>query len=133
VSVPVDVSELAAHVEDRGTLAYVLTGGDDGRPHAVSVRVALDGDRFECGAGNRTAANAAARPLVSLFWAARNDDDYSLIVDGEAQVRTIDGEQRLVITPTRAVLHRTVPAASGAGRSNDCVPLDAPSSNAQVG
>jgi hypothetical protein len=134
LSVPVDVAELGAHVAERGTLAYVLTGGDDGRPHAVSVRVTRTGDRFECGAGNRTAANAVARPLVSLLWPARDDDDYSLIVDGDAQVHTVDGEQRLVVTATRAVLHRTVPAAAGVRGANDCVSLDAASFDAsQVG
>jgi hypothetical protein len=134
MSVPVDVTELGAHVAERGTLAYVLTVSDDGRPHAVSVRVTADGGRFECGAGNRTAANAAARPLVSLLWAARDDDDYSLIVDGEASVQTVDGEKRLVVTATRAILHRTVPAEAGVGRANDCVQLDATSFDAsQVG
>src|SRR5215468_10832361 len=113
MSVPVDVNELGAHVAERGNLAYLLTGSDDGRPHAVSVRVTRDSDRFDCGAGNRTAANVKARPLVSLLWPARNDDDYSLIVDGEAKVQTVDGETRLLITATRAVLHRTVPGDAG--------------------
>ena len=131
---PVDVAELGAHVADRGTLAYVLTVSDDGGPHAVSVRVAADRGRLECGAGNRTAANAAARPLVSLLWPARDDDDYALIVDGDAQVQTVDGQKRLVVTATRAVLHRTVPAEAGAGPVNDCVPVDATSFDAsQVG
>jgi hypothetical protein len=71
--------------------------------------------------GNRTRANAAARPLVSIVWAPIEALGYSLIVDGDAAV---DGES-LTITPTRAVLHRSAPppgeATSACG--SDCVPL----------
>jgi hypothetical protein len=116
MSVPVDVTDLAAHVADRGVVAYLLTTGDDGRPHATALALALDGATFTCDAGNRTAANAAARPNVSLLWPARTDDDFSLIVDGDARVTGNGPDRRVSVTATRAVLHR--PAG--------CVPLDVP-------
>jgi hypothetical protein len=113
VSVPVDVTDLAEHVRDRGPRAYVLTTSDDARPHSVSVALSFTDGVFACDAGNRTVHNASERPLVSLLWPGAVDDDYSLIVDGDAHV---EGERRVVITPTRAVLHRLA----------DCVPLDVP-------
>jgi hypothetical protein len=75
--------------------------------------------------GRRTAANASARPAVSLLYPVRADGDYSLIVDGIAAVQTGD-EPRLRLTPTKAVLHRPAaapqPAVAGSC-SADCVPL----------
>jgi hypothetical protein len=116
MSVAVGLGELGAHVDERGLIAYLLTVGDDGRPHAVSVAIDVDGGAFRCDAGNRTSANAAARPAVSLLWPNRTPEDYSLIVDGEAAVVGAGTDRRVVITPTRAVLHR----AAG------CAPIDLP-------
>jgi hypothetical protein len=54
-------------------------------------------------AGRHTTSNAVERPGVTLLWAAPPGRDYSLIVDGRARADS----GRLVVTPTRAVLHRT--------------------------
>ena len=73
--------------------------------------------------GRRTAANVTARP--SLLYPIRAADDYSLIVDGTGTVATTGDGHRLVITPTKAVLHRPAPAldASTSPCEADCVPL----------
>ncbi len=74
--------------------------------------------------GKRSADNAASRPSVSLLCPLRGDGDYSLIIDGAAAVVTRTDGRRVLITPTKAVLHR--PAATPdptASCSDDCVPL----------
>lgn len=91
--------ELAKQIGEYGPIAFLVTIGESGRPHVVSVEVAWDGDAVAVtGAGPTTATNAAARPDVTLVWSPRSA--YSLIVDGRAS-----GSLRVV--PTRAVLHRT--------------------------
>jgi hypothetical protein len=108
MSIAVSLDQLRDEVARRGDAAFVVTTGEDG-PHVVSVRVAWDGDALVGGAGNRTAANVAARPSVSLLWPS-TFDDYSLIVDGTGAA--VDGMLR--IDPVRAVLHRSA-AAVGDG------------------
>jgi hypothetical protein len=138
MSIPVALDELRAAIAERPASAYLLTVTDDGHPHAVHVAIAWHGDRLVAEVGRRTAANAAARPrAVSLVFPVRTPDDYSLIVDGtaslveaaadDATARTAAapaGERRVLVAPTKAVLHRpaTVPdPASACGA--DCVPL----------
>ena len=121
MSIPLPFDRLHAAVEERGPRVYLLTVSDDARPHAVHCPACWEGDGLRVTVGRRSAANAAARPAVSLLFPLRTDGDYSLIVDGTA---TLDGADRLRITPTRAVLHRPAAApdpASGCGA--DCVPL----------
>ena len=124
MSIPVALEALRAAIADRGATAYVLTVTDDGRPHAVHVPLSWDGDALATEVGKRTASNAVARPYVSLLFPLRSPDDYSLIVDGIATVATGSDPPRLLIAPTKAVLHRAAaqpdPAAACA---HDCVPL----------
>ena len=108
MSIAVSLDRLRDEITRRGDAAFVVTTGDDG-PHVVSVRVEWREDALVAGAGNRTAANVAERPALSLLWPA-SFDDYSLIVDGSASA--VDGSLR--ITPVRAVLHRSA-AATGDG------------------
>jgi hypothetical protein len=117
VSVPVDLGDLGAHVVERGAVAYLLTTSNDGRPHAVSTAFSVSDRGFECRVGNKTATNVEQRALVSLLWPARHGDDYSLIVDGDGSLVGAN-PWRVVVRPTRAVLHRQA----------DCVPIDLPSS-----
>jgi hypothetical protein len=124
MSIPVPVERLRAAIEERGRVAYLLTVSDDGRPHAVHGPLSWDGDALVADVGRRTAANAAARPSVSLLFPVRSDGDYSLIVDGTAAIPPGGDGRRLSITPTKAVLHR--PAAvpdPTASCEADCVPL----------
>ena len=121
MSIPVPLDSLRDAVRERGMRAYVLTVSEDGRPHVVHAPVGWDGDRLAAEVGRRSAANATARPAVSLLFPVRDDGDYSLIVDGSA---VVDG-QRLLVTPTKGVLHRPAPGAEPtvSGCDADCVPL----------
>lgn len=124
MSIPVPLEGLRAALQERGGSAYLLTVADDARPHAVHVPVRWLGDVLAAEVGRRSAANAAARPSVSLLFPLRADGDYSLIVDGSAVVASGDDGPRVLITPTKAVLHR--PAATpdpAASCGADCVPL----------
>ncbi|HZR82353.1 MAG TPA: pyridoxamine 5'-phosphate oxidase family protein [Candidatus Binatia bacterium] len=128
MSVAVSLDSLRAALEERPPSAYLLTVGDDGRPHAVHVSVRWEGDVLVAEVGKRSAANALARPAVSLVYPLRTPDDYSLIVDGTATAATGASAPQLRIAAARAVLHRPAaapdPAASCAA---DCVPLVPPS------
>lgn len=102
--------ELFAAIPDRGW-CYFCTVADDGRPHLVALRPTVVGEdgarrlRFDAGRG-RAAANAAARPQVTLmFPPIPGGDGFSLVVDGDA--RTVDGG--VEVDPTWAVLHRPAP------------------------
>jgi hypothetical protein len=129
MSIPVPLDRLRAALEERGRSAYLLTVSDDGRPHVIHGSVRWEGDALTTDVGRRSAANAATRPSVSLLYPVRSDGDYSLIVDGSAVVVREDG-QRLLITPTKAVLHRPAPAPdpSSSPCAADCVPLLSPPS-----
>lgn len=110
MSVAVGLEELHQRIEEYGPAAHLVTIGDAGRPHVVAVLVRLEGDRLVAGAGRTTAANATARPAVTLLWAAGPGQDYSLIVDGTAAV---DGDaEELTVRPTGAVLHKSAAATS---------------------
>jgi hypothetical protein len=124
MSIPVALEQLQVESRRFALAPYLLTVSDDARPHAVAVAAAWDGAALAMDVGKRSARNAAARPQVSLLWAPNERDGYSLIVDGTARV-TDDGA-RVVVTPTRAVLHRpaATPAdAAAPGCSADCVPI----------
>jgi len=124
MSIPVSLDGLRAAIEERGGAAYVLTVGEDGRAHAVHVPLRWEGDVLAVEVGKRTAANAAARPSVSLLCPVRSDGDYSLIVDGNAVVAASGDDHRVLITPTKAVLHRAAAAPKpDAACSADCVPI----------
>lgn len=107
MSVVVELSALAEHVERFGPVAYLVTVDGAGHPHVVSVRPDLDADRFRAGAGRQTAANLAERPGCTLLFPAPPGEGYGLLVDGEGEVHGEGEDRRLAVRPTRAVLHRT--------------------------
>ena len=117
MSVGVELDRLHEEVARFGDRPYLLTVSDDGRPHATSVTVGIEGDTLVAGVGRRSAANVAERPAISLLWAPVEDGGFSLIVDGAGSV---DGEQ-VTVRPEKAILHRQ--RADGPG--SDCVRLDA--------
>ena len=124
MSISVPLESLRAALDERGGNAYLLTVADDARPHAVHVPVRWQGNVLAADVGKRSAANAAARPSVSLLYPVRVDGDYSLIVDGTAVVASREEGHRLLITPTTAVLHRSAAAPDPAAPCGaDCVPL----------
>ena len=128
MSIPVPLELLRAALAERGDKAYLLTVSNDGCPHAVHETVGWEGDLLAADVGKRSAANAAARPGVSLLYPIRAGDDYSLIVDGTAMVESRAGGHRVLITPTKAVLHRPAVAPDPSSPCGaDCVPLLPPS------
>lgn len=125
MSIPVPLEKLRAALEERGGSGYLLTVADDARPHAVHVALRWRGDVLAADVGKRSAANAAARPSsVSLLCPLRTDGDYSLIIDGVATVEPREGGHRVLIAPTKAVLHRPAAAPDPSSPcSDDCIPL----------
>lgn len=125
MSIPVELSTLA-EVMARYRFAYLLTSAAQGAPHAVAVVPVLQEGRLLIDAvGRRTRENLLARPAVGLVWPPAAENDYSLIVDGQA---TLSGDV-LQIAPTRAVLHRPAPRAEAAAPGtcgSDCVELKLP-------
>jgi hypothetical protein len=127
VSVPVTLERLRGEIENFDLDPYLLTVSDDDRPHCVAVVVSWAAHELVMGAGNRTLANATARPSVSLLWSPSTAGGYSLIVDATvtATSGTGQGDNSLTARPTRAVLHR--PATRGESAASacgaDCVPV----------
>ena len=147
MSVTVPLEGLRQELERRGNTAYLLTVGDDGRPHCAAVRLGWHGDAIVVDAGRTSVKNAAARHQATLLTppasarASRarppatasapgdsSSDGYSLIVDGDVVAlppSPPDGEQDaggIRIRPTHAVLHRPAPAPDGAP-AHDCLPV----------
>jgi hypothetical protein len=120
MSIGVELDELRAQIDAFATDAYLLTVREDGRAHSVAVPVRWEGDDLVVPAGNTTAANAQARPLVALLWPPPERGGYSLIVDATVvATAAVETGHEVTVRPTRAVLHR--PAPSGPG--NDCAPV----------
>lgn len=122
MSIPVAIADLT-EATSRYRWAYLLTVRDDLRPHIVAVNPEWDGDVLTMEVGRRTAANANARPLISLCYPPVEVGDYSLIVDGDA---LLDGDSTLRFAPTGAILHRSAPAGvepSATGCVSDCQPV----------
>jgi hypothetical protein len=123
MSITVTLEQLAQTLA-RYRFAYLLTIGDDARPHVAAVNPTLArGTLLVSDLGRTTRANLAARPSVTLIWPPADAGDYSLIVDG---VGSIDADE-LAITPSRAVLHRPAPlqdtTSTDGGCASDCVEL----------
>lgn len=108
MSVAVELDALWDHVRQFGDTPYLVTASAEARPHVVSVTVRIDGEVLRLPGGNTTRANVTANPTATLLWSAAPGGDYCLIVDGDAVAAEND---ELVITPTRAVLHRVAGAS----------------------
>src|ERR1700675_3120354 len=105
MSIAVALDRLREEIERFGPSGYLLTVTADGRAHCVSVVVSWRGDDLVMNAGNRSLANAAARPQVSLLWAPYEPGGYNLIVDADAVADSATNS--IVVAPTNAVLHRS--------------------------
>jgi hypothetical protein len=124
MSIPVPLQQLHDAIAERGPSAYVLTVSEDGRPHAVHVPLRWERGVLAAEVGKRSAANARARPSVSLLYPVRAEGDYSLIVDATAEVVPRGQGEQMLLTPTRAVLHRAAAAPDPSSSCGaDCVPL----------
>ena len=119
MSVPVELDELRARVEEYGPVAFLTTVGN-ARPHIVSVEVGWADGALRAQVGTTTGTNAHTHPAVSLLWAASPGGEYALIVDGHATVEAASdgGPGILILRPERAVLHRL---AGAPGDGPNCV------------
>jgi Pyridoxamine 5'-phosphate oxidase len=118
--------DLRAIVSERPN-AYVVTVSADGTPHTVYAPVQWERGTLVAEVGATSAANAAARPRLSLLYPVRADGDYSLIVDGAAVGESGGGLHRVRVTPSKAVLHRPgAPQDPASSCGADCVPLPLP-------
>ena len=120
MSIRVELDELREQVAACGPYAYLLTVTDDGRPHAVSLRMEWDGDDLVGAPGPRTVANAARGPEVSLLWPVSGRDGFALFINGQAAVRAEGDAQKVVVKPASAVLHKT---PEGDAAAPGCVPV----------
>lgn len=125
MNIEVALDRLRAAINERGSGVYLITVTGDGRPHAVYLDAAWENGRLAvAGVGATTAANAAARPDVSLLFPVSAAADYTLFVDGPATVETRGEERCIVVTPTRAVFHRPgAPRDPASSCTSDCVPI----------
>lgn len=127
MSVSVELEGLREAIADTDRAPYLLTVADDGRPHSVAVTFTWRADELVVPVGNRTLANARERNLVSLLWPPSEPGGYSLIVDATVTGASGSGagDNAIMLSPTRAVLHRPAgdvgTAAAGCGA--DCLPL----------
>lgn len=101
MSIPVPLDELAARLAQH-PWGYLVTVRDDGRAQSLAVPTQLVDGALVATVGRGTAANAIARPNVTMLFPGTTGEEFSVIVDGDAR---IDGD-RLEVTPTWAVLHR---------------------------
>jgi hypothetical protein len=108
VSVPVALDELERRLDAFGSHPFLVTTSADRRAHVVSVSAPFDGSRFAVPAGRTSRANAATKDAVTLLWSGAGGP-YALIVDGTAEVDA--DTEILMVTPTRAVLHRLADAS----------------------
>jgi hypothetical protein len=122
VSVAVDLQALEQRIVEFGPAGFLVTVGDGGAPHVVSVQVTTDGARLATRVGRHTSANLLARPSVTLLWPAVPGGAYSLLVDGSAEGPIDPDGGPLWVRPTRAVLHRV---ADAAGSGPTCLPIEA--------
>lgn len=119
MSVAVDITALRERIAEYGERAYLVTVGDDGAPHVVSVEAAVDGDHVTTRVGRGTAANLSARGAATLLWPPPAGGAYSLLVDVTATAPVAAGPCSLL--PDTAVLHRVVGAG---GDGPTCVPVE---------
>jgi hypothetical protein len=126
VSVKVDLAGLEDRIAEFGPAAYLVTVGEDGCPHVVSVAVTVapgPSPVLSATAGRSTRANLAARPALTLLWPAASGGAYSLVVDGVAQAGADADGGPIVVAPASAVLHRV---ADAAGEGPTCLPVSQP-------
>ena len=121
----VDLDRLCEALRDY-RFGYLVTVDDDFHAHTTTVTPTYDSGVVDVGpVGKGGRANLARRNHVTLVWPPREVGDYSLIVDGTAEVPE-DPDGRVRVSPTRAVLHRPVildHSETAVGCVYDCVEL----------
>jgi hypothetical protein len=125
MSLPVELEHLREAIAATDRAPYLLTVGDDERPHSVAATWDWQGDELALPVGNRTLTNARARGLISLLWPPSEPSGYSLIVDGDVTHTegTGAGDNLMRVRPTRAVLHRPAAGPTESPCGADCIPV----------
>ena len=82
MSVPVELSAVRDRIAEYGTVAYLVTVGDEGGPTWCRSRCRVDGDRLVVPTGRTSRRNLEANPALTLLWPPRPDPTYSMLVDG---------------------------------------------------
>jgi hypothetical protein len=127
---PHDVASLArlrAEIRSRASDPYLLTVTPGGRPHCGTASVTWDAPDggLTVRPVPRTWAESAGAGYrqATLLWPPAEPGGYDLIVDGACHEAGDD--PALVVTVSRAVLHRRGPAPAGGASpcGSDCVPL----------
>ena len=119
----VELRDVVPEIERFGTLATLITVGEQGHPHVGSVLVEVGEERLVVRVGPTTAANMDRRPAVLLSWLPSAGGDYQLIVDGVAEADGApdgDGLIPVRVEIRKGILHRL------AGRTDagpTCLPL----------
>ncbi len=110
MSIKVEVTELAAELERYGNAPFVMTSSGEGRPHIIQLLVRLVDGKILTRPGRSCSRNIAVQPELSLLWPAFVEGEYSLIVDGVAELvghdAAADEPIQMIITPTSGILHR---------------------------
>ncbi len=110
MSIKVEVTELAAELERYGNAPFVMTSSGKGRPHIIQLLVGLVDGKIVARPGRSCSRNIAVQPELSLLWPAFAEGEYSLIVDGVAELvgddAVSDEPAQMIITPTSGILHR---------------------------
>jgi hypothetical protein len=113
------LDRLRSAVRTRASAPYLLTVTRDGRPHSAPATVTWE-DELAVTPVPRTWAAAAAAGFchVTLLWPPAEPGGYSLIADGAAVCRPAGAGLALVVTVTRAVLHRRGASPAGDGSAD---------------
>lgn len=123
----IDLDRLAESLKGRG-LGYLITADSGWRTHTVPVVPVFDGGvvHVESIGGRHTRANLEHSRHVTVLWPPPEPDDYSVIVDGHAEVSgNGDAPVSLRLVPGRAVLIRpATPKSPGeTACGHDCLDL----------
>jgi hypothetical protein len=101
MSVQVELAELGNALADH-PWGYFITVNDRMVAHSLAVPTDYRDGVLHLQAGRGTRANVMVRPSVTMAFPGATGSQYSLIVDGTAEVL----DEAVVFTPTSAVLHR---------------------------
>ena len=113
MSIAIPLDELASRLT-AFPWGYLMTVRDDGRAQTLAVPTQLIDGALVATIGRGTAANVTARQNVTMVFPGTTGEEFSLIVDGDANV---DGDQ-ITLTPTWAVLHRPAFGTPDAGHTH---------------
>lgn len=110
MSIAVALDDIPSAIATQIGWCYLLTVSDDGHARVLAVAPTPHDDgtlRFPVGRG--TAANATARPSVTLVFPPTDPHAMSLIIDGTATVTNAgtNAGSEVSVTPTWAVMHRS--------------------------